>query len=170
MKTDLLRRLFLANVPLSLVAWFGLRIFLQDDFIKDRTISLWNTYDWGGFSLSLMALVPLVYVLTTGGVIHAWSSPTLILLLILGLTGLTAFLFYEALFATRPMIPLRIFKDLTASSGYISAWLQAVLIWAIGYYLVLYVCYSQMKRLNQTNPNSLKSSVSHWSKRDTASI
>jgi hypothetical protein len=114
-------------------------MFLQNDSHLDQNISLLTAYDWPGLFLSLASLGPLLYAVTTGGAIHAWTSVTILSLLVLGLVGLAAFLIYEGLFAKKPMVPLRIFRNITAISGFLSAWIQAVLIWAVGYYLVLYV-------------------------------
>lgn len=93
-----------------------------------------------------MFTVPLVLVLCSilaGGAASPWGSYQILLPLTLGICGIIIFIIFEASVAKNPMVPIRIFLDRTAASGYLSAFINAMLLWSIGFFLILYVRYSQ---------------------------
>jgi hypothetical protein len=85
------------------------------------------------------SLVSLLYGVTAGGSVEPWASAKIITPLVLGFCGIASFVVYEGKWAQQPMVPLRIFYSRTAASGYISSWLHALVMWSVGYYLILYV-------------------------------
>lgn len=85
------------------------------------------------------SLIALLYGITSGGVLHAWSSGAVIASIVVGLCGTTVFSVYEEFWAKEPMIPLRIFKNPTAGAAYVSAFVLGFVLWAMQYYLILYV-------------------------------
>ncbi|KAB8304052.1 hypothetical protein EYC80_005397 [Monilinia laxa] len=64
--------------------------------------------------------------------------------LVIGAVGTTFTIIYEGFIALNPMIPPRIFKDRTASLGYLTTWCRALVLWAYAYFITLYfvVCKS----------------------------
>lgn len=93
------------------------------------------------------SLVSLLYGITAGGVLHPWVSANILVALLVGVVGVIVFLIYEHYGTQQPMIPLRIFRDRTAASGYLTTWAHALVLWAINYYLILYFLISQEKSL-----------------------
>lgn len=85
------------------------------------------------------SLISLLYGITSGGVLHSWNSAAVITSIVIGTCGTAVFLLYEELFAKEPMIPLRIFKNRSAAAAYVSAFVLGFVLWAMQYYLILYV-------------------------------
>lgn len=89
------------------------------------TISSHFSYSYPGFSMwdysgnvFIMASTTSVLLgLTWGGVQFPWSSPHVLVPLVLGLVGMLAFLVYEARVASVPSVPLRLLKTRTIVSG-----------------------------------------------------
>jgi hypothetical protein len=95
--------------------------------------------DWAGMLILTVSLIAMLYGITSGGVIHAWSSGAVIACIAVGLSGIVLFTLHEALWAKEPIIPLRIFKNRTAGSAYTGAFILGFVLWAMQYYLILYV-------------------------------
>lgn len=87
------------------------------------------------------SLIALLYGITSGGVLHAWNSGAVIASIAVGLSGTVLFLVHEELWAKNPIIPSRIFKNRTAGSAYVGAFILGFVLWAMQYYLILYVSY-----------------------------
>lgn len=95
--------------------------------------------DWIGMVILTGSLIALLYGITSGGVLHAWNSGAVIASVAVGLSGTVVFSVYEELWAKEPVIPLRIFKSRTAGSAYVGAFSLGFVLWAMQYYLILYV-------------------------------
>lgn len=89
------------------------------------------------------SLISILYGITSGGVLHSWSSAQIISSLIIGHIGIAAFVIYESRVAKEPMIPMRIFQNRTAASAILSAFIIGLVLWAMEYYLILYVSRSR---------------------------
>lgn len=87
------------------------------------------------------SLISLLYGVTSGGVLHPWRSASVISTIVVGTFGCVMFLLYEGFVASEPMIPLRIFSNRTAGSAYFSSFILGFVLWAMQYYLILYVRY-----------------------------
>jgi len=85
------------------------------------------------------SLISILYGVTSGGVLHAWNSSAIITSIIVGSVGTAVFIIFEAKFAAAPMIPLRIFTNRTAGAAYTSSFVLGFVLWAMQYYLILYV-------------------------------
>lgn len=57
-----------------------------------------------GNFIIIASTTSVVIALTWGGVIHAWSSPRVIVPLVLGLVGMFVFFLYEARVAKNPIV------------------------------------------------------------------
>lgn len=95
--------------------------------------------DWIGSILLTTSLISLLFGVTSGGVLHSWNSASVITPIIAGVLGTAGFLFYEGKYAVEPMIPLRIFASRTAGAGFLSSFMLGFVLWAMQYYLILYV-------------------------------
>jgi hypothetical protein len=60
--------------------------------------------------------------------------------LIIGCAGIGAFIVVEWKVAKAPMVPLRIFVDRTANTGYFGAFIHGFAAWSSAYYLIIFVC------------------------------
>jgi hypothetical protein len=81
----------------------------------------------------------IVVSLTYAGVTHPWSAWQTILSLVLGFTGLAAFLFYEgSKFCLNPTMPLRLFQNRRTVGACILAFFNSLLtVWVV-YFLSVY--------------------------------
>jgi hypothetical protein len=95
--------------------------------------------DWVGILVLTGSLIALLYGITSGGVLHAWNSGAVIASIVVGLSGTAVFLIYEERWAEEPMIPSRIFKSRTAGAAYVGTFVLGFVLWAMQYYLILYV-------------------------------
>ena len=55
--------------------------------------------------------------LTWGGSRYSWTSPHVLVPLIVGVVGIVAFMVYEAIFPKEPAIPMRLLRNRTSVSG-----------------------------------------------------
>lgn len=95
--------------------------------------------DWLGLGLFTAASTLFLYGLTSGGVSAPWTSAKVLAPLIVGICLYPIFIFVEWKLASNPMMPLRIFNDRSAITGYTSSFLQGLIIWCMAYYFILFV-------------------------------
>jgi MFS family permease len=134
------RWVFYINLPFGGVSFILLFIFLQVRNVKEK--SWWNKLsriDFVGNVILMASTSTLLYALTYGGSRYPWYSARVILTLVLGFSGLAAFVLLENLgWAREPVIPLRLFRNRTAAVVFVNTFLSAVLLyWAI-FYLSVY--------------------------------
>lgn len=116
--------------------------------VKEEKISITKrvrTMDWSGMVLLTGSLVGVIYGVMSGGSVYAWSSTQIISAITLGASGIIAFGVYENTLAGRcglapPFIPLRLLGNRTAAAGYLVTLVHAMVLWALCYYMLLYVC------------------------------
>ncbi|KAF2186648.1 MFS general substrate transporter [Zopfia rhizophila CBS 207.26] len=132
------RLIFYINIPICLLAAVGLILCLR----IPRPTKPFRTeiikIDYLGAALLTSTLVSLLYGITGGGVLYPWSHVRIICALVIGALGVIATATYEWKGARYPMIPPAIFLTRTSASGYFSAWVHGVVLWALAYYLILY--------------------------------
>ncbi|THG93354.1 hypothetical protein EW026_g7860 [Hermanssonia centrifuga] len=73
--------------------------------------------DWIGNAIIMSSSSACVIALTWGGVKYPWTSPHILVPLILGLLGMCFFVFYEAQFAKEPLLPISLLSNRTSVSG-----------------------------------------------------
>lgn len=101
--------------------------------------------DWIGMVLLTGSLVGVIYAVMSGGSVYAWSSAQIVLAIAIGASGIIAFGVYENTLAGHhglapPFIPLRLLGNRTAAAGYLITLVHAMVLWALCYYMLLYVC------------------------------
>jgi hypothetical protein len=96
--------------------------------------------DWIGMSVFLTSATVLLYGLTTGGTAYPWDSANILAPLIIGIVGLGVFVVVELRIAKEPMMPVRIFWNLTANAGCFGAFIHGLVLWAFAYYTIVFVC------------------------------
>ncbi|KFX94247.1 hypothetical protein O988_06403 [Pseudogymnoascus sp. VKM F-3808] len=132
------RWIFWINIPLCVLALAGILYALQLHQDVSSLKSKLARIDYLGILVFIGASTFLLFGLTTGGVMNPWDSPTTLAPLGIGIAGLGVFVIVEWKFAYEPMIPLRIFHDRTANSGYIGAFIHGLVLWAFAYYLIIF--------------------------------
>jgi hypothetical protein len=122
-------------VPALVGIYFFINLESEVLSVKERL----KRVDWGGIVILTGSLISLLFGVTSGGVLSPWDSASVISSIVIGVLGTIVFLFYEWKIAAEPMIPLRIFGNRTAGSAYVSCFVLGFVLWAMQYYLILYV-------------------------------
>jgi len=131
--------IFWINLPICVPALVGVYYFIHLRLEPSSIRSKLKQVDWVGILISTGSIVGLLYGIMGGQVLQPWNSAEILSALIVGGFGVGAFIFYEAKFARYPMVPLRIFANRTSNGAYISSFIMGLVLWAMQYYLVLYV-------------------------------
>jgi hypothetical protein len=95
--------------------------------------------DWIGILVSTGSVIGVLYGITSGNVLEPWDSPQILSALIIGAVGIAIFFLYEAKVSSNPMIPVRIFGNRTSNGAYLASFVMGIVLWAMQYYLILYV-------------------------------
>ena len=132
-------RIFWINLPLCVPSIAGIYFFINLESeplsVKDRM----KQVDWIGIAILTTSLILLLFGVTSGGVLYPWKSAAVITSIIIGALGTGIFILYEGRYAKDPMIPLRIFANRTSASAYSTSFFLGFVLWAMQYYLILYV-------------------------------
>lgn len=121
-------------------------LFLQLHFNGTSFGEQLKRVDWIGSLLFIISAVSFLIPITLGGVILPWTSWALLVPLILGVSGLIGFVFYEIYVPVEPLVRFSIFRTRTASVTYFQTFLHALIVYSVLYYLPLY--YEAVKGLN----------------------
>ncbi|KAI5118634.1 hypothetical protein M0805_000010 [Coniferiporia weirii] len=132
------RWFFYLNIPVcglvAIVVFVFLDLRTPRGTLKDKLLSL----DWMGNAIVMSSTTAVVIGLTWGGIEVAWSSPRVLVPLILGLLGLVSFIVYEGYRPKIPLVPLAVLSDITAISGYLQAFCTSFCMISLFYYLPVY--------------------------------
>ncbi len=102
------RWIFYINLPIGVIAFAVLAATLPS-----RRDQASHQIDYVGATLLALALVGIVLTCTFGGVNYAWTSATIIGLIVLSLLLVIAFFIYEQRRAAEPILPPRLFRNRT---------------------------------------------------------
>lgn len=129
---------FYINLPLSgvgmLILIFVLKLHNPRTPLKQGIAAI----DWSGSILVIGGTLMLLIGLEFGGVIYAWSSATVICLIVFGIVGIALFIVNEGKVAKYPIIPLYMFKSRNAIACYSFAFCHAFVFMSGSYWLPLY--------------------------------
>ncbi|KAI9746465.1 MAG: hypothetical protein M1818_000178 [Claussenomyces sp. TS43310] len=132
------RWIFWINLPLCAVSipglWWSLR--LQTDTASFMTRI--GRIDYLGLFVFSGSTTSVLIGLTCGGTLHPWHSAATVVPIVAGILGLMAFSLIEWKFAQEPMVPLRIFKDITANTAYIGVFCHGMVVWSYSYYMIVF--------------------------------
>ncbi|PAV21574.1 MFS general substrate transporter [Pyrrhoderma noxium] len=132
------RWFFYMNLPICLltavIAGTYLDLKVPRLSFKEKIMSL----DWVGNILVIASTTAVVIALTWGGVEFSWSSPKVLVPLIIGCLGLIIFMVYEAKVADTPLVPLEIITARTTISGYAQAFFGNFYLLGTIFYLPTY--------------------------------
>jgi Major Facilitator Superfamily len=102
---------------IAMIAIICLYFFYIVPASKESSFEKIKSIDWPGLVTMVGGLACLLTAIDAGGSeTFAWTSATSIALFTVGGAFLVAFLVIEWKFATRPMVPLHLFKERTAAS------------------------------------------------------
>jgi hypothetical protein len=94
--------------------------------------------DFFGSFASLVATIFILVPISLGGSSFPWSSPLVIILLVLGILALIVFIIIEWKFAALPIIPLRLFKDRSLALLTCISFLGGIYYYGNTYFLPIY--------------------------------
>lgn len=148
--SNLLTRIFYINLPLCVPSIAGIYFFINLSSPSQPMRERLRRVDWVGMAMLSASLISLLYGVTSGGVLQPWRSASVISTTILGGLGVLVFLLYEQYVTSEPMIPLRIFSNRTAGAAYFSSFILGFVLWAMQYYLILYVSLSNTRTYRES--------------------
>jgi EmrB/QacA subfamily drug resistance transporter len=115
------RWVFYVNLPIGMLAllvlWFS--------FPNIRPAGGHRTIDYLGAALLVLGVVPLLLALSWGGIDYAWTSPTIIGLVVFAAAMLVGFGLVESR-AIEPIIPLNLFRNSVVSVSVAAMMLMAM--------------------------------------------
>ncbi|KZT62498.1 MFS general substrate transporter [Calocera cornea HHB12733] len=102
----------------------------------------WWDIDFGGVALLACFTVSLALAFNWGGVVHAWNSPLIIVLLVVRFVLAFGFVLWEVKVAPFPLIPMNrfMYRDVTAgvaNNFFSSVSLQGILLYIPSYYQIV---------------------------------
>ncbi|KAI0372207.1 iron permease, partial [Pilatotrama ljubarskyi] len=135
------RWLFFLNIPICAIALQNSSnlIFLRTSISPDRDRTGSKRMDLPGASLVTGSTVLIFVAMTWGGIEHAWSSPQVLVLLVVGLLGMGAFFVIERSWIARPTVPRSFYTDRTTLAGYLGTFLHGISSLATIYYYPVYL-------------------------------
>lgn len=121
------------NIPFGLLAMWFVGKYFKEEAVKQNT-----KIDFAGAITFIVGITSLLIVLTLGGQSYAWTSPFIILLVLIAIGFLILFVYIERK-AEEPLVPLSLFRirDITLSN--ISGLLTSALLIGLSSYLPLWV-------------------------------
>lgn len=127
------RWVFFINVPVGILAAVAATMYLREMRNRDAAVKL----DVVGAVLVTGALAALIYGVvntTTKG----WTSTTTLTWFVGGALAMVAFLYWESMVASHPLVPFRIFKSRSLSTANIVMFLIGGAFFAMWYFLTFY--------------------------------
>lgn len=126
------RWVLFVNVPIGIVLIIGAYLFLhQSERLKGR-------FDVVGAVLSVGGMVSTVY-----GFIHVahtgWGNTETFVVFALAVVLLTAFVYYEAVVARDPMMPMRIFENRNRAGTYLVMFVVGAAMFGMFYFITFFV-------------------------------
>jgi MFS family permease len=124
------------NLPLLGISFPLTVVFLRLRAPQGSPMSELQRLDWTGVFLFTTGIILFALPMSWAGNLYAWNSFRTLLPLLLGVTILVAFAFYEGK-AITPIMPHRIFKSRTASATLIGVFIHGVSLYSLLQWLPL---------------------------------
>lgn len=133
------RWVFYLNLPIAGVGFVLLACVLRVRYTKDSARNSLKRVDLAGNTLLVASVIAVLLALTWGGDQYPWSSWRTLVPLILGLLGLSAFLWVESTtLIPEPTMPIRLFANRTSLGGYALTFVHGMLTYWLSYFLPVY--------------------------------
>jgi hypothetical protein len=126
------------NLPLTICSIIIIIFLLPLRRVRGSIRSKLLKLDWYGSILTLSWAVLILLGLSWGGSQYAWTSPAVLAPLIIGVFLLLLFLYVEGRLVPLPLVPLRIFKNMTVASAMSTTLLNGMIFYSTLYYLPNY--------------------------------
>lgn len=129
---------FYINLPFDGLAFVIIVIFLDVKTPKTPIVQGLKAIDWIGALAVVGGTLMFLLGLEYGGVTYPWDSATIICLIVFGVVTFGLFIFWEGRFAKYPIMPLRLFTDLSNAATFLLVSIHGIVFIAGSYYLPLY--------------------------------
>jgi hypothetical protein len=128
------------NIPCCILALVGVQAFLHlSNPHQDNPVKLLQL-DWFGYVVFGGALTSFLLGIASGGIDHPWSSPAIIVPIILGICGLVLFALIE-IYAAKDLktVSFAVFANRTARIAMFDSFAGGFVNGSCVYYLAIYV-------------------------------
>jgi EmrB/QacA subfamily drug resistance transporter len=129
---------FYINLPLDGLSLVLLAFFLKLETPKTPFLAGVKAIDWIGVVTIVGGVVMFLFGMTSGGTTHPWDSAFTLCLIIFGIFTIVLFFLNEWKWAKYPVIPLRLFKDLSNLASLGVCFIHGFVFIAGSYYLPFY--------------------------------
>ncbi|KAF7790410.1 hypothetical protein EIP86_001365 [Pleurotus ostreatoroseus] len=126
------------NLPLCGIAIVLVLIFFRVRTPPGNIKAKLARIDWTGNFIVVAGATLAITGLTFGGIRFPWNSAQVLAPLIIGLSLVATFLWYERKFPKEPSIPWEVVSDTVCLSGYIATFFHGVVAIALIYYISVY--------------------------------
>jgi EmrB/QacA subfamily drug resistance transporter len=133
------RWVFWITPPMTAVTMVLIVFLLPLKKVPGSVTEKLKAVDWLGSVLSLGGIVMLLVPISGGGTTYAWSSPTVIALLVVGTLMLVAFICVQVWVAKLPILPLGMFKNRTVALLLVQTWFVGMVMYGNLYMAPLYL-------------------------------
>ncbi|CAG8433802.1 12491_t:CDS:2 [Ambispora gerdemannii] len=129
---------FFINLPFGTIAAAAVIKYLNFPKPKGSLINKIKRLDWWGTLVVMAATIALLLPLNWGGNTYEWTSPIIIVLLVVGALLFVLFGYVEGWIAVEPVAPSRLFKDRAVLACFSVIFFNGMTFFAMIYYLPLY--------------------------------
>lgn len=154
------RWVFRINIPICAICLVGLywSLSLKTE-IESFRVKLARV-DFLGLCLFTSATTLFLYGITSGGVSAPWGSASVLAPTAVGVLLYVIFTLVQWKVAKEPMMPLQIFNDRSAITGYTSSFFHGIVIWCFIYYFIIFFLGAKQHSLVRSSLEVM--SVSAW--------
>ncbi|GBC02629.1 hypothetical protein RclHR1_04720001 [Rhizophagus clarus] len=129
---------FYINLPLGAITVVIVIFLLHIPRPKGSLLQKLKRIDYSGTVIAVASTIALLLPLNWGGSNYPWSSPIIIVLLIVGFIGYIIFGFVESKLAIEPVAPPHLFKRLHVVGCFVTNFFQGMAFFSLVYYVPLY--------------------------------
>ncbi|KAJ7204692.1 MFS general substrate transporter [Mycena pura] len=129
------RWIFYMNIPLCGLAFTVVACFLNVKTPRENLKTKLLQVDWLGNAFIISSTCSCMLGLSWAGVSFPWSSPQVLVPLIVGMVGMVWSVYYESRWPVKPTIPLVVLSNRTTVLGYIATIAHGIVSISVGYYL-----------------------------------
>ncbi|KAE8389276.1 major facilitator superfamily domain-containing protein [Aspergillus alliaceus] len=132
------RWLFALNLPLASASLAVICVSVKPRIQHSDFRQALSRVDWPGFGIFIPSMTSFLIPVTWGGETFPWYNWHTLVLLSLGVFGLSLFTVYETWIAHEPFLLRSIFHEWNTKVIYSQTFFHGLLVWSLLYYLPLY--------------------------------
>nr|OQO07289.1 hypothetical protein B0A51_17972 [Rachicladosporium sp. CCFEE 5018] len=133
------RWLFWINLPFCAIGLAIIPFLLRYERPPSTVYEKLSTIDWVGAGLLIVSATSFLVGISWGGNQFAWRSAAVLVPLLVGAAGIFGTVLYERKYAKIPFLRWSLFQERSAVAACVCTVLQGFLLFALSYYLVLYM-------------------------------